>query len=220
MIERIVNIISRKVDGEIQPYFDGKGYKEHKRTHRQHYDVFNEDKTRRFVFHEYGGEEYEGNWSRNLELFVLGKDNRGWGEVMRVQEYKYPDGRIYHIVYLEVVDEHPTWLLRGVSYHSEHNGILNISESWSGGGFVLFGDDKDGGISITGVEDRRPFLEEDRAYSIEQGHYHLSELPESIDIKATIDEFCRQIQNRDFGKPRLIEPHETIKLDPNQYTFK
>ncbi|OGG28403.1 hypothetical protein A3A64_03630 [Candidatus Gottesmanbacteria bacterium RIFCSPLOWO2_01_FULL_48_11] len=141
-------------------------------------EVYNQDKTRRFTLHAFGGPANGGRYYWNIGLEATGGDG-GWVQILRVQQARDEDGKLTYVMTMEVEDETADFILRDVSYRAgqvdtQIVGHTLMSEAWQ---------------------------QEQHA---QQVVFRFQDLPAHIKERETVLLFLEQVAQRNFDKPVLI----------------
>ena len=158
----------------------------------------------------FGGPEYHGIWKRSIQLCSLVPELSPSRFVMMetwviVDPNEDPaEPQVVYSVNLDTISsgvsaKRSESLFAKAGYSSASKGVLGFASSWSN-------PCPKPGTSLDSREFDRAYLEQIQ----KNGVYRYEDLPERIDVQATVAAFREQIQRQDFSQPKLILPPDEI----------
>lgn len=142
----------------------------------------------------YGGKKFGGVWTKEMYLYKTNEFSYGKVEVMRIQIVSEPNCDLHYNLYLDTMNrEKEAYELANEAYYWEHKGLKSETHNWG----YLSRMNKHS--ELTNEENEAKLSAE-----LQKSLYYDDELPKEIDIQKTIELFVRQIQERNFSKPKLL----------------
>lgn len=143
--------------------------------------VYNDDGTKRFAFYaRKDGDTHHLNISLEAQNI-----HTGWSDVLRALEVTKGENRFY-LVEVDTVAKNLFTTSESYIFKSNQEGLRKKSFS--------------GGLGMDGHT-----YEECKAHMRLRGHYEEDELPLQINVMQTVQAFVKQLQERNFDTPVLVE---------------
>lgn len=200
LVERFRNAISKRTTAISQSGSENHGNQDSEGSRYREWS--SPDGKRKIIYTVCSGPRYEGRVMEDVHLLVIG--GTGTAEMMRVQVTQNPDSEPEYNVYLDAIQERDGfWVLAGIDYFQSNDGIRKEVSGWS--------------RFIRGH--KYPYLSEEEFKQLaiaelkREGVFDISEIPEEIDTKATVEAFMAKVLNGDFSRPELISKQKQLE-DP------